>query len=168
MDPLPLLCPITDFPYMLPGCVPVAPLLIVSTVLPLAAVIALLRRYLRARDGKLLGQIQLRGVVCVRDGPSLRLRTAGGEVLVSAADALLRGRPLVAGRRVAVTGVDGVVAVPGEQLFRQPAREGGIDAIEIRATRWDLLGWLLPALAIAAWLAFAIALLAMTRAPDVI
>jgi len=153
---------------MLPECVPTAPLLIVSAPLPLVAVIVLLRRFLRARDGKLLGQIQLRGVVGVRDGSSLRLRTTEGEVLVSAADAVLRGRPLVSGRRVAVTGVDGVIAVPGEQLFRQPARAGGIDAIEIRATRWDLLGWLLPALAIAAWLAFAVALLVMTHQVDAI
>lgn len=168
MDPLPLLCPLTDFPYMLPECVPVAPLLIVTAALPLVAAIVLLRRHLRMRDGKFLGQVQLCGVVRLRDGPSLHLRTSGGEVLVSAADAVLRGRPLVTGRRVAVTGIHGLVAVPGEQLFRQPARAGGIDAIEIRATRWDFLGWLLPTLAIAAWLAFATALLVMTHPSDLI
>lgn len=172
-----LLCPITDFPFMLPECVPVGAILTISSLVPLAVLMHLVRLYQRRRQAQLLGNIQLRGVVtgfgepgAVVCGPlddpwhTFRLRCPDDEVLVSPRGARIRTWPrtVCVGHRVTVVGIDGTVLSPGEQLFRQPGSRPGIEAIEISRDRRRLSTLLITAVLLA-WLGFVVALLVITR-----
>jgi hypothetical protein len=156
-----LLCPITDFPYMLPECAPLGTIFVVSLLVPLTMVALLLRRHLRRKAARRFALVWVKGIV---RGPGrrgdgiagpFRLASGTSEVLVSPPQG---APPLRVGQRVAVAGVEGGAAPFGERLFRQPSLLPAIEATEIdRGLSRRALA--ISLVVLLAWLALGVSLL---------
>lgn len=171
-----LLFPLSDFPDMLPGCLPTGLVLLITALVPLAALI-LRFVYYRRRERVELG-IRVRGKVAgVPEGELVYEARDDGSVL--ARPFQLRGRdgdltPVVlegalvpsrrtrirGGQAVTVLAVRGMVPRWRETLFRESALESGLQALAIahdrrglvRGITWTaVVGWLALAGRIGYW-----------------
>jgi hypothetical protein len=176
-----LLCPLHDFPYMLPECVPVGSLLLITAAVPLVVVCWHLAWQRRTHVWMGLGA-RIRGRVCAlpRPDPGHRqevvygrdregdwacclftVRRRGREpVVVDPRDAELMGWPqrVRPGCRVTVLGVNGMVHLPEEHLYRDCPSRPAVLATRIVREGWPPFRWLTP-VAVGVWLLFALALM---------
>lgn len=177
-----LLCPLSDFPYMLPECVPVGTVLMFAAVVPVVVVCWHLAWRQRTHGWMGLGA-RVRGRVSAATRPETEhakggvvygrgregdwecrlfaVRRRGREpVVVDPRDAELIGWPrrVRTGCRVTVLGVTGMVRLPDERLYRECPSRPGVLATRIVREGWPPFRWLTP-LALGGWLVFALLLL---------
>ena len=172
-----LLCPLSDFPYMLPRCVPTAALITWSSLVPLGFLLCWLAAGIRHR--RYAGVHRVAGVVTASDGAGpvvlgraddgawvarpFTLRARGQTLAVAPTSAAVRGwgRRVCVGQRVIVEGVEGVVRLPGEQLFRGTSTLPGLEAVQVHLPLPRPLG-LLVLTVLGGWLTFVLVLLLRT------
>lgn len=171
MTALSLLCPLRDFPFMLPGCFPLALVLVVTALLPVAALLFRLAYYLRHQRLHFSEAVLVRGRIAgLQPGEPVGQREGGGGPacwfllhqqsgsllpVMSESAALAGRRRLRGGQAVTVLGLAGSVPRPGEALFRQPAAVPGVQALQIAPDRLSLVR-LLTWGALISWFVFAL------------
>jgi hypothetical protein len=160
-----------DLAYMLPGCMPVGMILMITAVLPLAAALAWIIYHWRRVRVSIGGELKLKGTVegvprgelvyGERQGSWVArrflLRCRNGETLPVAPDGALvpsRRTRIRGGQKVTVLALRAMLPRGRETLFRESSIEPGVQAVMIARDRLQLLRCSVCA-AVTGWLALA-------------